>query len=219
MRFNIIAGILLFNLLSVVCQAKGNKTFIVADRTAACAGDFECIQIKEKAKDQWRFYSDTIQGFNYEEGYQYKISVQPVQTLNSLTGIYDEKYKLVHIISKKRTSYNPSDKLGDKKWILISMNDTHRTLTFYDTTVVIYFSLKDGKIKGKNVCNGFTGTFTTQASKISLSNITSTKMMCKGMELEKIIFEFYLKMVSFKTNGTKLILTQADGSNIVFEGR
>ncbi len=219
MKGKLICTVLFLVLLTGICNAKGTKTFYVADRKVACAGAFECIQIREKTKDAWRVYADTIDGFTYEEGYAYKILVQPILTKDNFSGLYDEKYKFIKVLSKKKTNFNPGEKLADKKWILRSMDDTHRVLTMPDTTLIIQFSFKDRKFHGKNVCNSFTGTFTTQDSKISLTNFGSTKMMCKGMELEKIIFEFYKSMATYKIVGNSLTLYQPNGSNMVFEGR
>ena len=219
MRSKFVLSTLFAVLLVSLCWAKGNKTLLVADRTIACAGTFECIQIKEKASVPWRNYSDTIEGFNYEEGYEYKISVQPLQTKNTLSGLFEEKYKLVKVISKKKTSYNPAEKLTGKKWVLRSMYDTNRTMTVHDTTAYIEFDLKAGKASGHAVCNTFTTEFTADAKSISITNIGQTKMACKGEVLEKIIFDFCRKATTYTLADGMLTLLQPGGSNLVFEAR
>ena len=50
MKCRALVIVLCLVLLTGFCNAKGNKTLLVADRKIACAGEFECIQIKEKAK-------------------------------------------------------------------------------------------------------------------------------------------------------------------------
>ena len=203
-----------------VCSAKGAKTLIVADRKVACAGTFECIQIREKASAPWRVYADTIEGFSYEEGYEYKISVQPLQAKNTtLEGIYEEKYKLLKVISKRKTGYNPAEELTAKRWILKELNDTRRNLGIPDTNVYIAFNLKTGKTMGRAVCNNFTSSFSCQGHKISITNIAATKMMCKGQALENVIFNFYKGITTFKIQGNILTLTEPDGSFLQFEGK
>jgi heat shock protein HslJ len=219
MKCKAIVTVLFALLITGFCNAKGNKTLLVADRKIPCAGNFECIQIKEKEKARWRVYSDTIEGFNYEEGYQYKISVLPLQTLNTLSGLYEEKYKLLKVISKKKTDYNPANKLGDKKWVLHIMDDTKNKFTLKDTSVVLQFSLKDGRLKGKGPCNSFTGFFTRQAEKLTITNITSTKMLCQSEQLEKLLFTFYNNITTYQISGNILTLYKPDGENLVFEGR
>ncbi len=208
---------LLLALLVNFTQAKGTKTLYVADRKVPCAGTYECMQIREKAKNAWRNYPDTIQGFEYEEGYEYKIQVQPLQTGNSMAGMYDEKYKLVKVISKKKTSYNPAERIGDKRWTLSSMNDTHRTLGLSDSTIYISFDFKTGKVQGRSNCNNFTAQFTATASKISITGLAATKMMCRGEVIEKIIFNYYKAVTTYKLENNMLTLTEPDGSYIQFK--
>lgn len=219
MNSRAIHSILFFLLITVFCDAKGNKTFFVADRKAPCAGTFECIQIREKTKDQWRVFSDTIEGFSYEEGYEYKISVQPLQTLNTQSGIYEEKYKLLKVISKRKTDYNPTQKLFEKKWVLKSMFDAKNTFRMNDTAIFIRFSLNDGRAAGRGSCNSFTASFTSDDSKISITGLAATKMLCKGEQLENILFKFYKNTTTYKIAGNYLTLYQPDGSDLKFEGR
>ena len=220
MKTKFILSFLLVVLVVGVCNAKGNKTFYVADRTIACAGNFECIQIREKASAPWRVYPDTIEGFNYQEGYEYKISVKPVPTLNTLSGIYDEKYKLVKILSKKKTAYKPTDKLANKKWIMRSMDDTKRTISVPDTSgIFVEFDLKTGTANGKGVCNTFHTAFACKDTTITFTNFATTKMMCKGQAFEGVVLNFIKIATTWKLHGNQLILSQANGSNIVFEAR
>ena len=211
-----------FSLLALTitfCSAKGTKTFYVSDRKIACAGTYECIQVREKSNAQWRVFSDTIQGFNYEEGFEYKISVEEVPTENKLNGMYEEKYKLLKIIAKKKTDFKPSEKLPFKKWVLKAMNDGNRNLGLSDTSVFIEFNLKTGKARGRALCNNFTTSFSCQGSNISITDLTSTKMMCKGEKFEGVIFGFYKKATTFKIQGNTLRLNQPGGEFLEFEAQ
>lgn len=219
MKYKLIFGILFFVLLVGFCDAKGTKNLFVADRKIACAGTFECIQIREKAKAPWRIYSDTIEEFNYEEGYEYKLTVEPLQTLNTLSGLYEEKYKLLKVVSKKKTNYNPGEKLAEKKWVIKSMNDTEKTLGISDTSLFLQFDFKTGKARGKAVCNTFTMSFTVKGPKISFTDRASTKMMCRGQAFENIIFDFYRDFTTYKIQGNVLTISEPNGSNMMFEGR
>ena len=220
MKSKLILSALFVVFLSAICEAKGTKTLYVADRTIPCAGTVECIQIKEKAKSPWHIYSDTIDGFNYEEGYEYKLSVKPVPTLNTLSGFFEERYRLLKIVSKKKTNFKLVDKLADKKWLMKSMDDMKRTLGVPDTSgIFMAFDLKANSASGKGVCNTFHCTFSTQGSKISFTDFGMTKMLCKGQAFEGIVFGFIKKATTYTVKGNLLTLKQPDGSNIVFEGR
>ena len=213
-------SVLLAVLAVSLSSAKGTKTLYIADHTVACAGDYECIQIREKTNAAWRNYPDTIEGFNYEEGYEYKLSVQQLQTKNTLAGVFDEKYKLVKVVSKKKTNYNPSQKLADKKWIMRSMDDTHRTISIADTTgILLVFDIKNGQASGKGVCNTFHTAVSVQGSKITFTDFGATKMLCKASSIEGVIFSFIKKTTTYTLKGNVLTLIQPDGSDIIWDGK
>lgn len=218
MKSKFVFSISLLLLFVSFCQAKGKKTFFVADRTVACAGTFECLQVREKAKDAWRPYADTIAGFDYQEGFEYQIQVLALETKNTMSGLYDEKYKLVKVISKKKTGYNPAAKLEGKKWVTASMDDTHRVLNMREAGIYAIFNTKEGRVTGKGVCNKFNAKFQATGSKISITELVSTKMMCKAEQFENIAFDFFRKAVTYKLEGNTLTLIQADGQNMVLEG-
>jgi len=214
--------VLIFSFLLLaagLCSAKGTKTLYVADRRVACAGTFECMQIREKSNGPWRNYSDTIAGFKYQEGYEYKIKVEQLQTENTLSGMYEEKYKLVKVISKVKTGYNPGVKLEGKSWILKKMNDTFRTLNVTDSTIFVAFDAKTGKTHGKVLCNTFASSFTCDGTNIAFTDMAATKALCKGEVFEQIIFSFYEKSKIYKLQGNLFTIYEPDGSYLQFEGR
>jgi len=219
MKNRAVISSLLLVFITNFCLAKGTKTLIVADRKIACAGTFECLQVKDKASAQWRNYSDTIAGFDYEEGYEYKISVQPLQTSNTLSGVYEEKYKLLKVISKRKTGYNPTGKLAGTHWVLRAMNDGNRTLGIPDTSIFIAFDLKTGTARGRGPCNSFSLSFSGKGSKIALTNLSATKMLCKAEPVERVIFNFFKSITTYQVEGRTLTLSEPDGSYLQFEGR
>ncbi|GAA4273295.1 hypothetical protein GCM10022258_25890 [Aquimarina gracilis] len=57
---------------------------------------------KENPTDQWSYFYDTIEGFNYEEGYAYQLEVVITQTENPLADESSLQYSLLKIISKEK---------------------------------------------------------------------------------------------------------------------
>lgn len=208
----------LFLLLCInFCVAGNKKKLYVYDRKVECAGSFQCLQIKDKAKLPWQVYSDTIAGFNYEEGYNYKILVEVTTAKDAYAGTCNDKYRLVKIISKIKSNYNPAEKLVNKRWILKSMYDTKTTLTMQEDKAFVQFDIKDNKINGKGICNDFDGAVKTTGHSMSITGLMATKMLCKGIELEKVMIDFLSKTKSYTLEGDILTLTCADGSNLIFK--
>ncbi len=54
------------------------KTLFVGPEREACIGAVpqECYLIKENLEDKWEFLYDEIEGFEYEEGWTYKLRVE-----------------------------------------------------------------------------------------------------------------------------------------------
>ena len=55
-----------------------NKTIIVANYRKDCVGlgPMQCMLVKEKQEDDWTLFYSNIEGFDYEEGYEYVLNVQ-----------------------------------------------------------------------------------------------------------------------------------------------
>ena len=85
-----------------------------------------------------------------------------------------------------------------------------------DTTSFIRLNVKDGKISGHAVCNNFNGGLSIEGSNIRIFNVGATKMLCKGIELEKVIMTFLNKATTWSFVGDTLIIKDADGSNLEY---
>ncbi|MFN8299361.1 MAG: DUF4377 domain-containing protein [Chitinophagales bacterium] len=188
------------------------KTLYVADRRSSCieSATMECLLIKESKKGAWQSYSSSITGFNYEEGYEYQLQVE-VEPAPAGT---PAKYRLLKVKSKKRTKYDPSEKLADKRWYLYQMYaDSHYIKLLDTTTVYMQFYPSERQISGHGVCNTFSGGLIAEGYKISILQMASTKMECTGTILESIIKDMMEEMVTFTVAGNTLTLKNADGGS------
>ena len=186
------------------------KTLYIADRAVLC-GDKDCMQVKEKKKDTWNVFTDSIKGFTYEEGYEYKITADHSVDYNT--------WKLIKVVSKKKTHYNPAVKLEGKKWVLVSMFDNANTMSLGDTTVFIKIDITNGKVSGHGVCNQLKGKANATAGVITFSDLGFTKMKCidQGNIMEAIVTNLLEATATYTLKGTKLTLYSAKGSNMVFK--
>ena len=209
-------------LLIQFCDANGKKKIYIADRKIACKDILAgCLQVKENTKDTWQNFTGILSGFDYQEGYEYKVLIEiPGKEPFSPTR---SNYKVLKVISKKKTDFNPASRLEAKKWRLTFMEDDQKSsLNMKDSTVFIKFNLKDNKVSGHTTCNGFSGTIqTVDGSNIKIGSLSATKMLCEGdnkMAFETIILKFIREATTFKIEGNKLTLLAPNGENLVFEG-
>jgi heat shock protein HslJ len=205
--------ILTFNLFA----SNGKKTLYVNDHKVNCAGSFKCLEIKEKAKGEWIEFSDTIQGFDYQEGYKYTLQVEVAEARDPYAGRITDKYRLVRILSKTKTNYQPAEEqLEHKKFILLTLFDGSKTLTMKDSGAFIELNIKDGRLTGHGVCNSFNGAVKFEGNSVKISGIMSTKVFCRGVELEGVITKFLCKATSWLREDGILTLRCADGSELTF---
>jgi hypothetical protein len=80
------------------------KTFIVGPQTADCTGvaPMKCLQVKEKASENWTNFYSNIEGFTYEPGYEYVLKVKTEKIANPPADASSIKYTLVQQVSKTK---------------------------------------------------------------------------------------------------------------------
>jgi hypothetical protein len=102
--------ILLNFFLIIQCAASANsdtgneKTFIISSQTVDCTGvaPMKCLQVKEKATDNWSNFYSNIEGFTYEPGFEYILKVKTEKIENPPADGSSIKYILVRQISKTK---------------------------------------------------------------------------------------------------------------------
>jgi hypothetical protein len=82
---------------------KEHQLWYVADHRVDCIGEgaFQCMLIKEKPEEEWTIFYGDIQGFDYEEGYEYVIEVSIKKIDKPIEDGASLKYTLVKIWHKE----------------------------------------------------------------------------------------------------------------------
>ncbi|WP_273008002.1 DUF4377 domain-containing protein [Chryseobacterium sp.] len=88
------------------------KTFIVGPQTADCTGvaPMKCLQVKEKASENWTNFYTNIDGFTYEPGYEYVLKVKTEKIANPPADGSSIKYTLVKQVSKTKKEVAANEK-------------------------------------------------------------------------------------------------------------
>ncbi|MEB3309845.1 MAG: META and DUF4377 domain-containing protein [Snowella sp.] len=78
------------------------KIIYVNSQTVPCTGvmRMDCLQVKESAAEQWRFFYGAIEGFTFEPGNLYKLKVREERIPNPPADSSDRKWILVEILEK-----------------------------------------------------------------------------------------------------------------------
>ncbi|MCW5907625.1 MAG: META domain-containing protein [Chitinophagales bacterium] len=192
---------------------KKYHTLFVSDQSLQCPDNqgADCLMVKEKKKSDYQLLSGNIVGFSYEEGYEYQLKVEN-------RGAYD--YVLNKVLKKKKTNYNPAERIDKKQWFLYSMHIDTQFIRILDTTAIyMELSLSENRMSGKGVCNRFNGSVSVTGKEISFTEIASTKMACEGNVLESIITGMLKRMKFFKTSGNILTLGNNEKELMIWKRR
>ncbi len=96
--------------MMVACNS-GQKTerYTIASQTADCTGvgPQKCMLVKKGNATDWEYFYSRIEGFNYEEGFEYELDVREIPVENPPADASSIRYELVNVISKtSKTSEN-----------------------------------------------------------------------------------------------------------------
>lgn len=80
------------------------KTLYVRDVLADCEGESprKCMQVRETPEGEWTFFYDSIEGFDYEETYQYELRVEVKPVADPPADGSSLRYRLVQVVSKTK---------------------------------------------------------------------------------------------------------------------
>lgn len=96
-------------LLFGACNGGVTKKMTVASEQGDCVGvmPMKCLLVKNDGQTDWEFFYSTIEGFNYEAGYEYVLEVKEEKIESPAADQSALKYTLVKEISKEqKTSDN-----------------------------------------------------------------------------------------------------------------
>jgi Domain of unknown function (DUF4377) len=100
-------SLLITGCLLVACNKEKfeTTTLMVASQQGMCNSwygqPFPCLQVKEGTATQWRGFTDPIEGFNYEAGFEYVIEVKVYDIPNPPADASSKRYVLKRIINKR----------------------------------------------------------------------------------------------------------------------
>ncbi|WP_374071375.1 DUF4377 domain-containing protein [Morganella morganii] len=82
--------------------AENTRTLYIDSELADCVGvaPMKCMKIKESPDAEWEFFYQSIDGFTYEPGYQYRVSVKTTNVPNPPADAPNIRYQLISVLSK-----------------------------------------------------------------------------------------------------------------------
>lgn len=170
-----IAVLLVFSLpLSAQEDSALTQTIIhIAPYQQNCVGvgPQECLIVRFEDEDNLTFFYDQIEGFTFEEGFEYTLLVNVTERENVPADASSLAYELVEIVQQFPAH------LGNKVWELQSLNGTQ----IEDTSRYTFILTEDGLVI-KADCNSVRANLVFNP--FSIETTTSTRVACPEDSLE-----------------------------------
>ncbi|WP_281613716.1 META domain-containing protein [Flammeovirga sp. SubArs3] len=209
LKYNFI--LLLAALVSACATSKQpnaqHKTITVGPQKADCVGvgPQECLQIKEGDATTWSNFYGSIEGFDYEEGYEYVLNVAVSQVDNPPADGSSLHYKLVKVVKKTENKYP----LLNGTWVITTLNEkeTNPLITY------INFDTSENRINGFAGCNGLGGSmeYNAEDGTIKSGPFMSTMMFCEEVaENERALGKILENFNAFDISDDILTLKKDD---------
>ena len=195
-KFLVVFSILMF---SFSCS-NSTKILYVSDTKVDCVGvaPQKCIQIKEEGKTDWTYFYNEIEGFDFEEGFFYKLKVDIIEIENPPADGSSLHYKLIEILDKSKAPLN----LDQGSWLVTRIKDRDS----FGRNPFIKIDLSQNEMNGNTSCNRFSAKIAVKNNKIDISEVSSTDMTCRDIDVEFVFLEALKAVSSYTLNEEKLQL-------------
>ncbi|EKB18447.1 DUF4377 domain-containing protein [Aeromonas veronii] len=92
-------------LLLTACQgttATQGETLYINSQLVDCVGvgPMQCMQVRSDEQQPWTLFYQQIEGFQFEPGYQYQLTVSKEQLTNVPADASSLRYQLIKVVSK-----------------------------------------------------------------------------------------------------------------------
>lgn len=193
------------------------KIIYIADSTVECNNGEECLQIRDAPTTNWSVYNGLIDGFTYENGFEYCLLVDVLS--NKTNGPTDdsivELYKLKEVKYKKATSSKTNDTLSaaststipdSSKWILYKLKRKEGTKTFSISKAYIQFDMVNNKMEAYADCNTIQAAIFSDNMQLKIENISVSSLTCGKKSIETDFINTLKAVTHYKIKSKLLYL-------------
>lgn len=191
----------------------------VNSREVACmgVGPMRCMQVQKSETvdaDKWQLFYENIKGFDFNEGYIYKLVVREIERPKDKIPAdgSSKSYELMKILDK---NIDHSLKLNHI-WALASIKGAKINPNDFKKHPQLEINLSDNRVMGNDGCNSFTAAIkTVNDNYLEFNGLAGTKMACLHMEISDEINKSLNKTKSYQLKNLELTLYDSSGSELL----
>ncbi len=207
--------------------AQNTKVVYIGPELADCSGTGpqKCMSVKEDPNADYQLFYSQIEGFTYEEGYDYVLLIQEEDIPNPPADAPRKKWTQVGVISK--TPAQPASiaqlSIEGSLWRLLSFANTKGSLSDVLPGSEITVEFIDGKVGGSAGCNSYFASYQVGTEQLTINGAGSTMMFCTNpegvMDQETAYLAALEQAASYNLADERLQITDAQGQTILIYTR
>jgi heat shock protein HslJ len=174
-----------------------------------------CLLVKESPDAEYSLFYDTIQGFEFEPGFEYELKVLKETRENVPADASRFVWTMLEMVNK--TAVEPSATFEGTTWKLLAYtNDSSQlSMALPDAEATVVF--EGGRMSGNGSCNNFSGTYTLDGESVTIQLGPTTMMACPEpvMAQELAFYTNLAATASYVVVGDQLHLRNANGDVIL----
>lgn len=210
----------IFSLLLVAtlfsCSTQKNVYWVNSSKVDCVGvGPMSCMQVQKgntMEEAQWQNFYSSIDGFDYEPGYIYKLQVKEKRLPKDEVpaDASSIKYTLVKVLDKQMDNRA----FANGKWLLARINGGPINRSIVLPTLEI--DLDNNRIFGSGGCNTYSGPILELSQEvIELGNAVSTRKACINRNIEATYLKTLSQVKSYKANQAELVLLDENGEEVL----
>ena len=193
------------------------KTLYVGAEQVDCVGvgPQKCLLVKENLDEDYTFFYDSIDGFEWEAGYEYELLVNVTEVENPPADASSLRYELVEVVSKTEVEMmdNEQPEIRNITWRLIDLIVGGDASVPAPADAEVTLEITDDGVSGNAGCNTFGGSAEIDGDSITFGPLATTRMSC-GESVDQ--FEF--GVLEMFANVTRYTVKQEDGVLVLWNG-
>lgn len=203
----------LFLLFVVSCMAHEpqSETLLFIDSSLHdCVGvaKQKCMKVKFGENEEWTYFYDQIEGFTFEEGYTYTLSIRTHSVANPPADGSSKRYVLDRLIAKEAVT-DHKDLHG--KWRVMKIGDKQSLAQTPD----FLFNVNDKQVSGSAGCNNYQGSIELKANELTFGPMATTRKLCSDMSVEDLFLDTLKKVAYYKVVKSELYLYNANDELLI----
>jgi heat shock protein HslJ len=183
-------------------------------------GAMQCLKVQKGDtlnSEEWQLFYSTIDGFDYQPGYIYKLIVreEKIEKEKVPADASSIKFKLVKVLEKKQ---DVRLRINDI-WVLVSINGEavqQNSENKRQKTAQIEFNIAEMRVLGNDGCNNFFGSIKNiDSEELILGPLAGTRMACLGTDIPDKFNVALNNVGSYKIENMQLTLSDVSGKELL----